>query len=229
MAERNGNKKKFLIIGISSLVFICFLASAFIVLKALLKDDGHRRKRQIQRVTLVKPPPPKIKEKPPEPEIKKEEKIVEPEPEEPQDDMDEAEDDGPEPGEELGLDSDSTGGVDGFGLKAKKGGRSLIGSGGTKNLLKRYTWYTRILQEEIREKVNTLLEDIEGIPNGKHRMLLRIRLDEIGNIVFISIYKSSGSQKVDDVVEQAITGFKVSEAPPGRMPKAMKIKVTFKS
>ncbi len=232
MAENNENKKKFLVVGTACLIFIFLLVSAAFVLKGLMgKDDGKRR-RQIQRVTLVKPPPPpKIKEQPPEPEIKKKEEIVEPEPEEqPEDDMDDAmEDDGPT-GEELGLDADGTGAGDSFGLAAKKGYRSLIGgSGGSKSLMRRYAWYTRILQDEVREKVNKYLEDKKDIPSGKHKMFIWVRLDEKGNLQLESISKSSGNVLVDTAVEQAISGFRVSEAPPGEMPKKIKVKVTFKS
>nr|WP_320191737.1 TonB C-terminal domain-containing protein [uncultured Desulfobacter sp.] len=226
------NKKKFLIVGISFLVFICLCTFSFFVLKFFLKNDSGVRKRQIQRVTLVKPPPPpKIKEKLPEPEVKKIEEIVEQKLEDPvEENMDDAMDDDAPPGEDLGLDADGTGGADGFGLKAKKGGRSLIGgSGGDKSLLRRYAWYTRMLQDEIREKVNSYLEGKEDLPGGKHKMLLWIMLDKKGNMVLRSIPKSSGISKVDDAVEQAIAGFRVSEIPPDEMPKLLKIKVTFKS
>ena len=231
MTEKNENKKKFLVVGTACLVFICLFASAVFVLKMLMKDDGAKRRRQIQQVTVVKPsPPPKIKEKPPEiKEEKIKEEIVEPEPEDQlEDNMDESMDDAPT-GEELGLDADGSGAGDGFGLKAKKGYRSLIGGGGGKNLLKRYAWYTRMLQEEVREKVNKYLEDKEEVPTGKHRMLLWVVLDEDGNMSLFSISKSSGIELVDNAVEQAILGFRVSEAPPEDMPKKLKVKVTFKS
>ncbi|WDP92939.1 MAG: energy transducer TonB [Desulfobacter sp.] len=234
-SENSGGKKGFknktLIIGVSCLVMLCLLFSAFFVLKRLLKDDGKRRKRQIQRVTLVKPqPPPKIKEKPPEPEIEKKEEIVEPEPEEAPPEDDHTSDE-PPPGEDLGLDADGSGGGDGFGLKAKKGGRSLIGGGGggKKSLMRRYAWYTRILQDEIREKVNKYLEDVERLPGGKHRIMLKLKLDDGGGMLTWAIYKSSGDTLVDEAVRKAMAGFRVSEAPPGDMPRTLKIKVTFKS
>lgn len=180
---------------------------------------------------LKPPPPPKIKEKPPEPEIKKKEEVIEEQPEEqPEDDLDNSMDEDIPPGEELGLDSDGTGGMDGFGLKAKKGGRSLIaGSGGEKTLLRRYAWYTKMLSDEIREKVNKYLEDKENIPSGKHRMLLRVGLDLSGNMQLYAIAKSSGNLEVDKAVEEAIVGFKVSEVPPEEMPKILKVRVIFKS
>ncbi len=231
MARLSDSRKKILVIGVSCLVMVCLIFTAFIVMKMLLKDEGKSRKRQIQRVTLVKPPPPpKIKEKPPEPEIKKKEEIVEPEPDEPPpEDMDSS--DEPPPGEDLGLDSDGTGGADGFGLRAKKGGRSLIAGdgGGKRSLMKQYAWYTRILQDEIREKVNKYLEDKEGLPSGKHRIMIRIELDPGGNLVKASIFGSSGTPKVDNAVEKAMAGFRASESPPENMPRILKLKVTFKS
>lgn len=232
MTENNESKKKVFVVGVACLVFICFLVSAIVVLKMLMKDDGRKRKRQIQRVTLVKPPPPpKIKEKPPEPEIEKKEEIIEQQPEEQmEDDMDDAMDDDIPPGEDLGLDADGSGGMDGFGLKAKKGGRSLIGSGnGSRSLLKRYAWYTRMLQEEIREKVNKYLEARDDIPNGKHKMQLWVSLDQKGNMQLYSISRSSGNSLVDNAVEKAIVGFQVSETPPEEMPRKLKVQVTFKS
>lgn len=178
------------------------------------------------------PPPPKIKEKPPEPEMEKKEEMIEPElQEQPPDQVKEAAtDDAPPAGEELGLDSDGTGGADGFGLKAKKGGRSLIGgNGGDSSLLRQYAWYTRILQDEIREKVDQYLEKKKDLPAGKHKLLVRVQLDETGNMVLFSILESSGISNVDDAIEQAVAGFRISETPPEGMPKSLKVKVTFKS
>ncbi|MBU1194392.1 MAG: TonB C-terminal domain-containing protein [Proteobacteria bacterium] len=231
MKSSDQQRKNAVIIGISCLVFVCFLAASIFVLKMLIKDDGHRKKREIQRVTLVKPPPPKIKEKPPEPEIEKKEEIIEPEPEEtPEDEMEEPGDEDLPPGDDLGLDSDGTGGADGFGLKAKKGGRSLIGGGSADAaLMKRYAWYTRLLQNEIREKVNSYLEKNKELPGGKHDMVLKIQLDDTGLISQFSISRSSGNTQVDDAVQKAIKGHKITEFPPEEMPKIMKIKVTFKS
>nr|WP_319493784.1 TonB C-terminal domain-containing protein [uncultured Desulfobacter sp.] len=226
-------KNRAMAAGVAAVVVICMVILAVFVFNMLLKEDQGKKKRQIQKITLVKPPPPKPKEKLPEPEIKKQEEVIEPEPaEQPPDDMkDLGEDDAPV-GDDLGLDADGSGGGDGFGLKAKKGGRSLIDGekiGGGGSLLRRYSWYTQILQDEIRQKVNKILEESDEIPSGRHRMMLRIRLDDIGNIVSLSVFQSSGNGKVDNIVEQAITGFKISETPPEKMPRAMKIKVTFKS
>ncbi len=189
------------------------------------------------------PPPPKLKEKEPEPEIKKQEKQEETEsleqPEEKQ--AAAAKDDSPPPGEELGVDSDGSGGSDAFGLMAKKGGRALIsgssgsgsgigsGRGDNQTLLRKYSWYTQILQDEIRTKVNRYIEGKKDIPDGKHKILLRVELDDSGKMTDYTIEGSSGNSQVDEAVKLSMTGFKVSEAPPEGMPKIIKIKVTFKS
>jgi protein TonB len=224
-------KRKAVRVGIALVVVACMLGVAFFVLKILITGNAGKRKRVVQKVTLVKPPPPpKPKEKPPEPEIKKKEELPQPEQEElPPEDMDDAMDDEAPPGEDLGLDAEGSGAGDAFGLKGNKGGRSLIGGGGGRNLLKRYAWYTGILQEEIRKKINKSLEARDDVPGGEYRMMLRIKLDDVGNIVSLSVVSSSGRQQVDTFVEESVSGLKISEVPPAKMPRAMKLKIKFKS
>ncbi len=189
--------------------------------KLLLTDDGENRKRQVQMVTLLKPPPPpKIKEELPPPEVKQDE-VVEME-EAPPEEAQESENDAP-PGEELGLDADGVAGSDGFGLKANKGGRSLIGSGGgTGN---QFAWYTRNVRHEIEKKVNDVLRKNGGVPEGALKTLIRIELDDFGKVVDFGILASSGDEKVDKAVEEAIQSATVSEPPPYGMPKKMQFKI----
>lgn len=201
------------------LVLICL--SVF-VLKILMTDEGQKRKRQIQMVRLLKPPPPpKIKEKPPEPEIKKEE-IIEPEPE-PEQTEDQSQDDTPA-GDDLGLDAEGGAGSDGFGLVGKKGGRSLIGGGrGNNSLLRKYAWYTRFIEEAISKR----LARNGGIPSDKLKTLVRIVMDEVGTIVNYRIYGSSGNQQMDDAVMLALEQTEmISEPPPERMPRVVRIEIT---
>ena len=103
---KQGKSSRVIIMSVSIIVSLMFLGICFGAVKLFLSDDGSKRKRQISMITLVKPPPPKIKEKPPEPEIKKEEiietQMEEPEPEAINDEM--AEDDIAS-GDDLGLDA----------------------------------------------------------------------------------------------------------------------------
>jgi TonB family protein len=200
-----------------ALVFLC--VGAFVA-KALITDDGQKRKRQIQMITLVKPPPPpKMKEEPPPPEIKKEE-VVEVQ-EIPEEMEDSADSDVPE-GEDLGLDADGSAGSDSFGLKAKKGGRALIGSGGAGN---RYAWYTKLIRRQLEKKVNEVLRKNGGVPKGDNKTLIRVQLDDYGNIVSFRILASSGNEKVDKAVKQALKMANISEPPPHGMSKKMRFRI----
>ena len=213
------------------MVIVLFCAGAVSVAKLLLSDDEGKRKRQIKMVTLIKPPPqPKIKEKPPEPEIKKQEEIIEQEQEEPEPDPmeDMAEDDGPVD-EDLGLDADGTAGADGFGLRAKKGGRDLIGGRfSASSLLRKYAWYTAIIQDDLRKRVNKHMEENGGIPNGNLVAQIRITLDENGQITNLSLERPTGNKKMDSAVKESLLLTHVSEPPPAGMPRTVKLKISSK-
>ena len=231
MTKKKKNKTKYIVGGIAAGVIILLLTGAVFAVKFLLNDDGAHRKRRIQMVTVVKPPPPpKVKEKPPEPEVKKQEEIVEPEPEEapPEEMEDQAQDDTP-PGEDLGLDAEGAAGSDGFGLKANKGGRSLIGgSGGGASLMRRYAWYTRIIQDELRKRMKRHMEENGGIPDGDMKALIQIKLDEFGKIVDYSLARSSGNSTMDEAVVNALKLATISEPPPKGMPRTIKLKISAK-
>lgn len=207
---------------ISCGIALVFLCVGIVIAKLLVTDDGEKRKRQIQMVTLMKPPPPpKMKEEIPPPEVKTEE-VVELEEAPPEEMDDSAQDDTP-PGEDLGLDADGVAGSDSFGLKAKKGGRALIGSGsGSGN---QYGWYTRIVRHEIEKRVNKILRENGGVPDGDHKTVVKVELDDMGSIVSFSIVGSSGHNGVDHAVQQALQIATISEPPPYGMPKKMRFRI----
>jgi periplasmic protein TonB len=231
MPERKRRSSKTTIWIVSAFVAFCFVGAGVFIIKVLLGDDSQKRKRQVQMVALLKPPPPpKIKEKPPEPEIKKKEEIVEPEPEEtpPEDVEDTGEEDTPE-GDDLGVDAEGSSGSDSFGLRGKKGGRALIGGSlSERSLIRKYSWYIRLIQDEIRKTVKTYLEQNGGIPEGNLKTLVKIILDETGNIVDFSVFGSSGNHRMDNAVAQALKMVRVNDPPPKRMPRAIELKITSK-
>lgn len=223
MSRNKRKESQYIIGGISAGVAVVLLIAGFFIVKLLISEDGQKRKRQIKMVTMVKPPPPpKVQEKPPEPEKKKEE-MIEPEPEEqPPEEMAES-DDGPPPGEDLGLDSDGTAGSDGFGLKAKKGGRPLIGGGyGTS----KYGWYTNLLTNEIQRLVNRLIQKNGGIPDDSFESLVRLVLDDEGGVVEFSLVNSSGNDHVDEAIREALVVATISEPPPIGMPKRLRVLIS---
>jgi outer membrane biosynthesis protein TonB len=231
MRQKKRKNTKVIVGGIAVCLVLFMATGAVLAVKFLLKDDSKNRKRRVQMVTVVKPPPPpKIKEKPPEPEIKKKEEIIEQQPEEtPPEPMDEAQDDAPPPGEDLGLDADGTAGSDGFGLRANKGGRALIGgSSSDASMMRRYAWYTRIIQEELRKRMNRHMEENGGIPDGNLKALIKITLDDLGKIVDYDLARSSGDSRMDDAVVAALELSTISEPPPRGMPRVIKLKISAK-
>ncbi|WP_054689044.1 TonB family protein [Desulfosarcina cetonica] len=220
-----------LIRGVLVIALALMVTGTVYGVKYLLRDDGRHRQRRIQMVTVVKPPPPpKMKEKPPEPEVKKQEEILETEPEDqpPEASEDQPPDDTP-PGEDLGLDAEGSAGTDGFGLRANKGGRALIGGGGNSvTLMHRYAWYTRIIQDELRKQMNRHMEENGGIPDGNLKALIQIEIDNFGKIVDYQLAKSSGDRKMDDAVINALKLASISEPPPRGMPRIIKLKISAK-
>ena len=213
-----------IIITVSISVAVLFVVAGIFIIKGLMSDDGTKRKRQIQMVSLMTPPPPpKTEEIPPEPEIKEKEEIIEQEMEENFEEIPDDSGQDQEAGSDLGLDADGVAGSDGFGLVAKKGGSALVGSGsGPGSLLKRFAWYTGIIQDQIQERLQKELERTGGIPKG------RIVLDDIGNIINCKIVGSSGNRNMDTAINKSVKNIRTDEPPPFDMPKAIKLKISSK-
>ena len=216
----------FIIAGVVTVLLIACVSG----IRLLLKDKPEARKRQVQMVTLVKPPPPppppppqpEMKEQPPEQKEVMEESVVEEAPQ-----QDAAEDvDAPPPGELLGLDAEGGSGSDGFGLAARKGGRSLIGGAGGKDLLRKFAWYTAIVREELENLVRRHLEEHGGIPRGELQTVVKIQLDEQGKVSAYKIEGSSGNPEMDKAVAQILERAAVNEPPPSDMPKVIKLKIS---
>ncbi|MBN1906193.1 MAG: TonB C-terminal domain-containing protein [Deltaproteobacteria bacterium] len=225
--KKNSTQKKIIIFSI--VVSLMLMTACFFIVKALVSEDAAKMKRQVQMVTLLNPPPPpKVEEIPPEPELKEKEEVIEQAIEETHEEMP---DDGSdqEAGSDLGVDADGVAGSDGFGLVSKKGGKSLIGGGfGNESLLKKYSWYTQMLQGLIQERLQKELEKNGGIPEGDHDATVRIVIGDAGEIVTFQIVGSSGNQNMDKAISLAVKNIKADDPPPFDMPKAIKLRVSSK-
>ena len=228
MKTGSEKKQQRFIIYASAGIAIVLIGISALVVNALISDDGDKRHKQIQMVTLMTPPPPpKVQEKLPEPEVKKEE-IEEPEMEEAEPEpTEETASNEPPPGENLGLDADGVSGSDGFGLQAKKGARRLIGgSGGDASIMRRYAWYTRILQEDLRKRVNKYLVENGGVPDADVKAVVQIELDDSGKILNFSLKGSSGNEIVDKAIRESLGLAQISEPPPAGMPRTLRLKIS---
>jgi TonB family protein len=232
MAKR---KSHVLVWGVSAGVALLIVGAGALAVKTLTSDEGARRERAIQTVTLLKPPPPpppeKIKEKPPEPEVKKEEIIEQKQVEKPQEQPQEAKE-SPPPGDRLGVDAEGGSGSDGFGLVANKGGAALIGGGagggGGGSLMSKYGWYTAIIQNDLRRLLQEYMEKNGGIPEGSCKVSLQIKLDDQGRILSYKVADACGNNRVDEAVNKVLQSARISEPPPSDMPKSIKIRISAK-
>lgn len=218
-SSRKGLSKKHFYPIVGAVAFLLITVSAFAV-HMLIQDDGSGRQKQLQMVTLLVPPPPKVEEKPPEPE-EPEEKIETPEEEKLADEQEDSSQDLP-PSEELGLDADAGLGSDGFGLKAKKGGQSLIGGNGDSL----YGWYASLISSDLQKLANDIIQQEGGIPTGQwQKVRFELKLDVFGNIQGFFLLSSSGNEKIDKAVNEALRRKNQFEPPPPGMPKVLKVDV----
>ena len=209
-----------LIYGLAGLVAVVVLGLAIWLVSSLLSFDSNVKPQRIHQITLVKPPPPPPPEEPPpEPEI--EEQIEEPPEEAPEEVAENSEESGPD----LGVDAEGGAGGDAFGLVGKKGGTALIGGASDAALLRKFAWYNNIIQQELSGQVRRILEEDQGLPEGSLKTLVRIQMDNLGNVVDFKIVNSSGNKRLDQAILQALETFRVSEPPPPGMPMMADIRV----
>ena len=185
------------------------------VVGGMLSAPVEPPKKTVQEIKVIRPPPPPPEvepEPPPEPEIEEEVDIPEPEPEA----LPDVPDMEPPPGD-LGLDAEGVAGGDAFGLAARKGGRSLIGSGdGDANL-----WYAGTI---VKASVLDALTGIEGILITRYRVRLNLWVDSGGNLTRFKLLESTGDTEVDQKIKAAMANIKrFPELPPPNMPQPVKL------
>jgi hypothetical protein len=197
-----------------AVVLVLVLGGAGAVLIKKMSGQGMPAQPLVQQISIVvpppPPPPPKLEE--PEPEVEELE-IEEPEPV--------AEDTSePPPGEELGVDADGVAGSDAFGLRAKKGGRGLLGGDP-------YAWYAGVLQREIQ----ALLAGNESIRGkGDYAVVVSISLSPDGQIGEARLLSGSNSADLDEALRRALsTGLRLTQRPPDDLPQPIRLRISSRS
>jgi periplasmic protein TonB len=132
----------------------------------------------------------------------------------------------------LGLEGEGGAGSDGFGLAGRgKGGRDVttIGGGGgggggydMNAALRKNARYNNRVQDEIDKGVRKCLNENGGIPKGKLEALVKIGMDDGGLVAEHRIIKASGNKIMDDAIAKFLRYAKISEPPPGDIPKGEK-------
>jgi len=206
-------------------------------LKVMLSGGGSKPQKQVQVITLIKPPP-EVKEKLPEPEAPKEvpKQTIETPSEAPTPENNAPDaDDSPPAGDNLSVDGDGGAGDNAFGLGAKKGGRAITlgGNGGGPgngmnrlSLLSKYGGYSYKMQGDIEKQVKKVLEKSGGRPKGKQQTVIKLTLAKDGTVLKFAIVTSSGIERLDAAFMTALNGLKLSEPPPDGMPNSMTLKIS---
>jgi protein TonB len=170
-------------------------------------------KKVVQEIHVIRPPPPPP-DLPPPPPPPPEEKV---DVSEPQDKPDPTPSNEPPPGEQLGLDAEGSAGGDAFGLVGNKGGRDLLGSGGSV-----FGWYAGLLKSEILET----LEAEKQARNGGYSVLVRVWVRGDGTIDHVRVVESSGDRDRDRAIETALSRMtRLSQAPPPDMPEPISLRI----
>jgi protein TonB len=206
-----------LIAGLSFMALFTF--GVIWLVKGFIDNSEAPEKPRVQRISLVKPPPPKPEEKLPEPEKMEQEqpKLEEvqldtpPTPDQPQDD-------GPPPGEQLGLDSDGSAGSDGFGLAARRGGRDIttLGGGGD-----RMAWYSKRLSRQLEDE----LKRAKALQGKDYQVVAQLWFDVGGSVTRVRMDKGSGSTELDEALRHELLSVTLREPLPEDMPQPVKLRV----
>lgn len=183
------------------LFMLLFSAGVVWLVMNFINNAKPPEKTRVQKISLVKPPPPKPEEKPPEPE--KLEEIKESRQEEVQMEApptpDQPQDQGPPPGEQLGLDAEGGAGGDAFGLAARKGGRDIttLGSGGGPG--DREGWYGRLISRHFEE----YLRRSKRLQGTNYQVIAQVWFDG-GAVSQVRLARGSGNPETDAAIREEI-------------------------
>jgi len=175
------------------------------------------QKKVVQEIHLIRPPPPPP-EAPPPPPPPPEEKVTVPDP---QQEPDPTPDNQPPPAANLGLDAEGGAGGDAFGLVGRKGGRDLIGGGGSA-----FAWYAGLIKSEIQDKIAS---DAKAHKRA-YTIVLRVWMRDDGTVDKVKLVESTGDHEQDQSIESAASkAGRLSQSPPADWPNPVTLKIVSHS
>jgi protein TonB len=166
--------------------------------------------RLVTDIALLPPPPPLPQvEQPPPSEVKEEVNIPEPETL--------SQDETP-PGD-LGLDADGNG-SDGFQLRARKGGRDLLGAGGP------FAWYA----DRIQESIYKILSANKKVRSANYVVNVNLWFKHDGSIDRFELASTTGNPELDKSLRNALdkVGPLGNELPPD-LPQPVRLKIVSRN
>jgi periplasmic protein TonB len=185
---------------------VAVLVGGVLFIRSFLVGGQVQQPKVVQEVHLIRPPPPPPpEEKPPPPPP--EEKVITPQPEQHPDPTPSNE---PPPSEHLGLDAEGGAGGDAFGLVGNKGGRDLLGTGGSA-----VAWYSGILKNAVLEQLSAEKE----LRTGSYKLTIRFWLRDDGTVDRVAIVQGSGDRDRDRLIEAQLSRLtRLPNAPPAGYP-----------
>jgi periplasmic protein TonB len=205
-------KRRYLTLALAGLSVTLIAAGTFALMRNFLNSPAGPPQKVVQEIHLIRPPPPP--DLPPPPPPPPEEKVVDVrQPDKP----DPTPSNEPPPGEQLGLDADGTAGGDAFGLVGNKGGRELLGQGGSA-----YVWYAGLVKNQILEQLNTEKQ----AHRGEYSLMVRVWVRNDGSIDRVRVVEGSGNRERDQAIEAALTRMgRLTQAPPADMPEPISLRI----
>jgi protein TonB len=205
-------RRRYLTLTVLGLSVTLIGAGTFALMRNFLKSPPGTPQKVVQEIRLIRPPPPPPDLPPPPPPP--EEKVDVQEPEQKPDPTPSNE---PPPGEQLGLDAEGSAGGDAFGLVGNKGGRDLLGQGGSA-----YVWYAGLVKNQILEQLSAEKQ----ARRGEFSMMVRVWVRNDGSIDRVRVVGSSGNRERDQAIEQALSRMgRLSQAPPADMPEPISLRI----
>ncbi len=174
---------------------------------------------RVQRISLIKPPPPRPpEEKPPEPEKveqpKEEMPIEQPQP------TPEAADQ-PPPGPDLAVEGEGGAGNDFFGLLGKKRVTELGGRGGD-----REAWYGRLISHSIEDS----LRRSRRLKGSEYLVTLNVWFDAGGAVQKVQLVRGSGSTETDTAIREELLALPpMREAFPDDLPQPVRLRLSSRA
>lgn len=190
-------------------------SGAFALLRSFLHGGVPHPQQVVQQIQLIRPPPPPPNVPPPPPPP--EEKVHIPTPQKtPQPTPDHQ-----PPAQPLGLDAKGGAGSDAFGLAGRPGGQDIIGQGASA-----FVWYAGLLKDQI---VNQLGAQPDA-RSTTYSVVVSVWIADDGTIRRVRVAQSSGDERRDRSIEEALTRLgRLSQPPPADMPEPVTLRIVSHS
>ncbi|MDD2722614.1 MAG: energy transducer TonB [Methylovulum sp.] len=214
--------------AIIRVVAVLIIAGIVFFVRRQILSAGYQRVEAPLSVTLLKDQPP-VPPPPPPKEIL-EQPAEEPKTESMESEALEVESNPEVLDETLGLDTaTAVAGSDAFGLKARKGGKSLTEIKPESGLKKSKpsTMELGFYASKIEEYLQNELSKRNELRSINYSVIIKIWLDDEGRITRCDLGESTGNKNIDSLLVGTLTGSrKIPNAPPKNMPQPVILRIT---